>query len=134
MKFTGHPVVEGVARGELLVSRQPITFYGGVDPLTSEVVEPSHPLRGVKLAGKILVVPHSKGSTVGSYTILRMARRGVAPAGIVTVRPDEVVIVGCIIGGVVSMTGVEEGVLKLAKSGGTAELRVGKDYAELIIE
>lgn len=134
MRFTGCPIVEGTARGELLVSQQPITFYGGVDPLTSEVVEPSHPLKGARLAGRILVIPHSKGSTVGSYIILRMAKRGIAPAGIVTVRPDEVVIVGCVIGGVVSMTGVHKSVLSSVKSGSIAELHVRREHAELVVE
>ncbi len=133
MRITGRPVSEGFARGQVLLSREPITFFGGVDPRTSEVVEPSHPLKGEKLAGKILVLPHSKGSTVGSYVLLRMARRGVAPAGVVTVRPDEVVIIGCIISGIPSMTGIDEASLDKIRPGSLAEIRVGRDYAELVL-
>ncbi|MEZ0345997.1 MAG: DUF126 domain-containing protein [Infirmifilum sp.] len=134
MRFRGSPITEGEVVGELVVSPQPLTFYGGVDPSTSEVVEPGHALRGTRLKGKILILPHSKGSTVGSYVILRMARRGVAPAGIVTVKPDEVVIIGCIIGGVTSMTRIGEEALNLLKTGDKAILRVGREHAELLVE
>ncbi|QOJ79551.1 DUF126 domain-containing protein [Infirmifilum lucidum] len=133
MRIAGRPVSEGVARGQVLLSREPITFFGGVDPKTSEVVEPSHPLKGEKLAGKILVFPHSKGSTVGSYVLLRMAKRGVAPAGVVTVRPDEVVIIGCIISGIPSMTGIDEASLGKIRPGSLAEIRVGRSHAELVL-
>lgn len=134
MKITGYPVEEGWAEGEVVVSPKPITFYGGVDPATSEIVEPGHPLQGVALKGKILIFPHSKGSTVGSYIILRMAKRGTAPAAIITVKPDEVVIVGCIIGHVPSMTRIDEVVLSRVKTGSRGILHVGKEYAELLLE
>ncbi|AKG38847.1 MAG: aconitase X swivel domain-containing protein [Infirmifilum sp.] len=134
MKIPGHPVSEGVAKAELLVSPEPITFYGGVDPLTSKVTEPGHPLYGEVLKDRILVFPHSKGSTVGSYIILRLARRGIAPAGIVTLKPDEVVIVGCVIGGVPSMTGISEEAFNTLRTGDKAELRVDRNYAELLVE
>jgi len=133
VRVVGRPVSEGVGRGEVLVSKEPITFFGGVDPTTSEVIEPSHSLKGVKLAGKVLVFPHSKGSTVGSYILLRLAKRGLAPAGIVTVKPDEVVIIGCIIAGIPSMTGINEEALSEIPSGALGELRVGRDHAELRI-
>jgi predicted aconitase with swiveling domain len=91
-------VVEaGQAAGEALVSSAPIGFLGGVDPDTGIVIEAGHPLEGQRVAGRVLVFPTGKGSTVGSYTIYRLARAGLAPAAIVNAEADPVVAVGAII-------------------------------------
>jgi predicted aconitase with swiveling domain len=45
----------------------------------------------------VLVFPTGKGSTVGSYTLYRLARQGLAPAGIINTRSEAVVAVGAII-------------------------------------
>jgi predicted aconitase with swiveling domain len=87
----------GEAEGEALVSPEPIGFLGGVDADTGIVVEAGHPLEGRCIAGRVLVFPTGKGSTVGSYTLYRLARAGLAPAAIVNVEADPVVAVGAII-------------------------------------
>ena len=93
----GRAIWRGWARGEALVSSQPISFYGGVDPETGKIVERGHELEGKSIAGKILAFPYGKGSTVGSYIILRLKRRGVAPKGIVNLRCEPIIAVGAII-------------------------------------
>jgi len=98
LRIRGRGLVEGECRGRLLVTREPISFYGGVDPETGRIVERGHELYGESVAGAILVFPYGKGSTVGSYTLLRLARRGRAPAGIVNLMSEPIVIVGCILG------------------------------------
>jgi predicted aconitase with swiveling domain len=90
-------VKAGQAAGEALVSPDPVGFLGGVDPDTGVVVEADHPLEGQCVAGRVLVFPTGKGSTVGSYTIYRLARAGLAPAAIVNAEADPVVAVGAII-------------------------------------
>jgi predicted aconitase with swiveling domain len=70
-------------------------FLGGVDPET--VVEVGHPLEGRCVAGRVLVFPAGKGSTVGSYTVYRLARSGLAPVAIVNSEADPAVAVGAII-------------------------------------
>ena len=90
-------VKPGHAEGEALVSPEPIGFLGGVDPDTGVVIEPGHPLKGRRVAGRVLVFPTGKGSTVGSYTLYRLARNGLAPAAIVNAEADPVVAVGAII-------------------------------------
>ncbi len=72
-------------------------FLGGVDPDTGVVIEPGHPLEGQRVAGRVLVFPTGKGSTVGSYTLYRLARNGLAPAAIVNAEADPVVAVGAVI-------------------------------------
>jgi predicted aconitase with swiveling domain len=90
-------VKAGCAEGEALVSSDPIGFLGGVDPDTGLVIEQGHPLEGECVAGRVLVFPTGKGSTVGSYTIYRLARNGLAPAAMINVEADPVVAVGAII-------------------------------------
>jgi hypothetical protein len=94
----GRVVKAGSASGEALVSGEPISFFGGVDPDTGTVVDQGHPLEGRSVAGRILVFPTGKGSTVGSYTLYRLARNGLAPAAIVNREADPVVAVGAVIG------------------------------------
>ncbi len=93
----GRPLVDGFGEGLTLVSKEPISFYGGVDPITGKVIEKKHPLYGKTIAGKILIFPYGKGSTVGSYILLRLKKRGLAPAGIINVESEPIIIVGCII-------------------------------------
>ena len=93
----GRTIYKGKAEGEALVTNQPISFYGGVDPDTGTVIEKGHELKGQSVKGKILVFPTGKGSTVGSYTLYRMKKDGTAPAGIVNKECETVVAVGAII-------------------------------------
>jgi predicted aconitase with swiveling domain len=98
MELTGRIIKSGRAEGVALVSSQPIGFLGGVDPETGVVVESGHPLERQSVAGRVLVFPTGKGSTVGSYTLYRMARRGTAPAAIINAESEAIVAVGAIIG------------------------------------
>jgi predicted aconitase with swiveling domain len=102
-----------------LVSTAPIGFLGGVDPATGVVVESGHPLQGQCIAGRVLVFPTGKGSTVGSYTLYRLARSGLAPAAILNARSEAIVAVGAIISGIPMLDQVD--VTRIA-SGDTVEL------------
>jgi predicted aconitase with swiveling domain len=97
MELKGRIISKGVAEGEALTTAQPISFYGGVDPNTSEIIEKGHELQGKKVKEKILVFPNGKGSTVGSYTLYRMKKNATAPAGIINKECETVVAVGAII-------------------------------------
>jgi predicted aconitase with swiveling domain len=98
MELEGRVIKHGVAEGLALVSSQPIGFLGGVDPDTGTVIEPGHPLEGQSVAGRVLVFPTGKGSTVGSYTLYRMVKQGTAPAAILNRESEPIVAVGAIIG------------------------------------
>ncbi|KON31398.1 hypothetical protein AC477_04195 [miscellaneous Crenarchaeota group-1 archaeon SG8-32-1] len=97
MELKGRIISRGVAESDALKTNQPISFYGGVDPETSEILEKGHELQGKRIKGKILVFPTGKGSTVGSYTLYRLKKGGVAPAGIINGECETVVAVGAII-------------------------------------
>jgi len=93
----GRIIWKGRAEGEALATSQPISFYGGVDPETGRIIERGHELEGEIIADKILVFPHGKGSTVGSYILLRLKRRGLAPKAIINRRCEPSIAVGAII-------------------------------------
>jgi predicted aconitase with swiveling domain len=97
MELKGRIISKGKAQEVALVTSQPISFYGGVDPNTGEIIEKGHELQGKSVKGKILVFPNGKGSTVGSYTLYRMKKNGVAPTGIINKDCETVVAVGAII-------------------------------------
>lgn len=97
MKVTGRTIYNGKATGEALVTSQGISFFGGVDPDSGVVVERGHELEGQSIAGKVLVFPTGKGSTVGSYTLYRLKHSGQAPAAILNATCETITAVGCII-------------------------------------
>ena len=97
MKLKGRKIYKGIAEGEAIVTKDGISFYGGVDPDTGKVVEVGHELEGQSITGKILVFPTGKGSTVGSYTLYRMKKNNTAPVAIVNKQIDTIIAVGCII-------------------------------------
>ncbi len=97
MIIKARSISKGNASGELLISTEPIGFLGGVDPKTGEVIEKGHALEGKNVAGKILVFPNGKGSTVGSYVMLQLAKNGKAPAAIINETAEPIIAVGAII-------------------------------------
>ncbi len=96
-QLSGRVIYKGKSEGEALSTTQPISFYGGVDPNTGEVIEKGHELQGKSVKDKILVFPQGKGSTVGSYTLYRLKKNGVAPAGIINRECETIIAVGVII-------------------------------------
>jgi predicted aconitase with swiveling domain len=100
MLIRGRGVSKGTGRGALLISPAPISFLSGVDPESGVIVETGHPLKGESVAGRVLVFPFGKGSTVGSYVLYALRRNGVAPAGIVNAEAEPIITVGAIIAGI----------------------------------
>jgi len=93
----GRCVVAGVAQGEAIVTSDPISFMGTVDPKTGVVIERMHEIEGECLEGKILVFPFSKGSTGGSYMLYDVVSNGVGPRGIINIEAESVVTIGAIV-------------------------------------
>lgn len=100
VSFKGRIIKGGRAAGEALVSPEPIGFLGGVDPDSGVIVERGHPLEGRCISNRVLVFPTGKGSTVGSYTLYRLAHNDLAPAGIINAESEPIVAVGAIISGI----------------------------------
>jgi len=115
--YVGRGVAKFVGEGKALVSRQGISFFGGVDPKTGVVREKGHDLCGADVTGKILVFPKGKGSTVGSYVIYQLKKNDHAPAGIVNVETETIIAAGCILAEVPLVDKLEVNPLEAIKSG-----------------
>jgi predicted aconitase with swiveling domain len=84
----GKTVVAGEAEGELLVSTQPLSFWGGYDHQTGEIIDRRHPLSGQIAKGRILAIPNTVGSSTTTAVLLEAVRAGTAPAAILTISTD----------------------------------------------
>lgn len=122
MDMNGKAVFKGKAKGKALVTKDQISFYGGVDPEKGVVTEKSHELEGQSFVGRILVFPSGKGSTVGSYGIYRAKKNGVAPAGMINSDCETIVAVGAIISEIPMVNGIDIGKIK---TGDTVEIDGG---------
>jgi predicted aconitase with swiveling domain len=125
----GRPIVEGHCRAEALVSTKPISFLGGVDPADGRIIEKKHDLCGRCIKDKILCFPHGHGSTVGSYVLYSLAKKGLAPKAIINQTADSVVVVGAIIANVPMMDQVD---IRKIKTGDTVEVDACKGVAKIV--
>ena len=117
MEIKCHRVASGRASGPALVSRHAISFLGNVNPGTGVVVDPAHELFGQSIAGKVLVFPGGKGSTVGSYVIYQLKKNGAAPSAMINVRAEPIVAVGAIISDIPLVDRVEKNPVTAVKTG-----------------
>ena len=97
MVRTGRFFVEGEAEGLALVLAEPLSFWGGVNVETGEIIDRSHPDCGKTIAGRILVMPSGRGSSSSASVLAEAIRLGVAPAAIVLARPDPILTVGALV-------------------------------------
>ncbi|WP_414472420.1 aconitase X [Microvirga sp. M2] len=95
--FSGTAFVRGEAAGEVISSDVELSFWGGVDPVTGEVIDRHHPLSGRILTGKILAIPGGRGSCSGSGVILELLLNGKGPAAMVVERADDILTLGVVI-------------------------------------
>jgi len=100
LELRGRVVSKGRGVGEALVSKKPLSFFGGVNPKTGLVIEEGHSLKGYSVKGKVLVLPRGKGSTVGSWVLYELSINGLAPSAIINLEADPIVAVGAIIAGI----------------------------------
>ena len=91
-------ISKGVGEGEALVCHHPIGFNFGVDVPTGTIIEHNHELEGKSFRGKVLIFPHGKGSTGGSYVVYQVACEGTAPAAIINLNTETIIAVGAIMG------------------------------------
>jgi predicted aconitase with swiveling domain len=113
----GRCVVPGVAEGEALVTNEPISGWGGVDPRTCTVVETRHELRGQSFAGKVLVFPGAKGSSGWSAQFHVARVMGTAPAAWLFNVMSTKVALGTVVSHAPAMTDFDRDPLTLIRSG-----------------
>jgi len=99
IRLHGKPVVEGVAEGQALVTRGPITFFGTIDYASGTVMSPpDHELKGESITGKILVFSSEVGATAEPLGYYLLKRAETAPKAIVCSTRGEMPVVCSILG------------------------------------
>lgn len=93
----GKMLTAGSAGGRALVSGEPISFWGGYDPATGEIVDRRHELSGQNAAGRVFVFPHGRGSSTASAVLAESIKNGMAPAAIINSEIDPVLLVGAFV-------------------------------------
>jgi len=117
--LTGRGIVAGRCSGIALVSKKPLSFLGGVDYNSGVVIEKNHDLKGESLKDKVLCFPSGHGSTVGSYVLYSLVKKGLGPKAVVNEVADTVVVVGAIIAEVPMVDQID---IKQIKTGNFVEI------------
>jgi predicted aconitase with swiveling domain len=128
----GRVLVEGEGEGPLLRLHAPISFWGGVDPVAGRVADPRHPDHGRRIAGTVLLVPETVGSSSSSAVMLELLREGTTPAAVLMGRADAILALGVVVARELGYAGipvVEVPVAALDGVAGGTRLRVGPDGA-----
>ena len=93
----GRPVIAGSAEGIALVSRDPLSLWGGLNPRTGEIIDRRHDRSGAVVTGRVFVFPRGKGSSTSSAILLESIRAGTAPAAIINQSIDPILALGAIV-------------------------------------
>lgn len=97
MAIEGETLLAGQASGPVLRLEAPISFWGGVDPASGRVVDPRHPQYRTCVAGTMLLVPATIGSSSSSSVLLELIAQGRAPAAIALGKADAILCLGAVV-------------------------------------
>lgn len=97
-RFRATVIVGGAAHGKALATDEPLSFWGGLDPASGEIIDRRHPLSGETVTGRVLSLPHGRGSCSASGVFLESIRNGVAPAAVIVSRVDPIIGLGSVLG------------------------------------
>lgn len=90
----GKALVEGKGRGRVLRLTEPLSLWGGLDPVSGRIIDQRHPQVGETVTERILVLPFGRGSSSASSILLEAVRNSTAPAAIVVREPDGILALG----------------------------------------
>ena len=85
---TGQVLVPGDASGTLLLSQDPLSFWGGYDAVSGEIIDRRHPLSGSTGTDRIMAIPGTRGSSTTTAVLIESFRRNTAPAGFLVTDRD----------------------------------------------
>ncbi len=96
-RLNGHVVIAGQAQGRALVTREPLSFWGGYDCERGEIIDRRHERSGEIAAGRVLVLPFGRGSSTASGILLQSMLNGTAPAALISLQVDPILALGVIV-------------------------------------
>jgi predicted aconitase with swiveling domain len=97
VEFAARVLNPGTACGEAMLLDEALSFWGGFDAGSGTIVDQHHPQCGACVAGRILILPASRGSAGTPAGIAEAIRAGVGPAAIVLGTADVNVAVGAMV-------------------------------------
>lgn len=130
----GRCIVPGIAEGEALVTSQAMGFNFGVDGTTGQVTEHEHELEGQSLKGKVLIFPHGKGSTGGSFIIYQLSYTGNAPVAMVNLKCETIIALGAIMSQIPMLDSLDADPLKLVKTGDYVRVDATRGTLEILMQ
>lgn len=130
-RINGQIVAKGIGGGKALVTHQPLSFLGDVNPKDGRIQDPKQEVYGESIVGKVLVFPQGKGSTVGSYVMYQLKKNGKAPAAIVNVSSETIVAVGAIISNIPLIHKLEVDPFRAIKSGSNVLVNCIEGFVEV---
>lgn len=92
-------MVPAEVTGEILVCDEGLSFWGGVDAQTGTIIDALHPQHGQSLAGRVVMMPTSRGSCTGSGVLLGLCLAGAAPAALIFRESEDILTLGALIAG-----------------------------------
>jgi predicted aconitase with swiveling domain len=132
LAYQGRSICKGLAKGEALVTKQGVSFLGGVDPDTGIVTEVDHELHGEKLAGKILILPSLKGSAGGMWILIRLAANKKGPKAIIVAQADTILVGAVVIAEIPTVDSLPVEAFQTLKSGDSLKVDGTKGTVKLI--
>ncbi len=124
-------ISRGMAKGEAIVSRRKFSFLGDVDIDTGVVIAEDSDVHGESIAGKVFVFPTGRGSTVGTYVLLRMKKRGTAPKAIINIETEPIIAVGAVIAEIPLVDRLEMNPLEMIKTGDIVMVNAIEGWVEV---
>jgi len=125
-------ISKGCASGEVLLTRDSLSFLGGVNPDNGEVIDSKHELFGQNIKGKVLVMPSGKGSTVGSYVLYQMAKNLTAPLAVIAIEAEPIIATGAIMAGIPMVDHPKVDIFDILNDGQIVEVNADSGYMKII--
>ncbi|MEJ2382966.1 MAG: DUF126 domain-containing protein [Xanthomonadales bacterium] len=136
-EFGGRSLVGGAARGESVRLDAPLSLWGGFDPVSGRIIDVHHPQHGVRIAGRVVIMPGGRGSSSSASVLLEAVRLGQHPLALVLAEPDPVLVIGALVAGdlygiAVPVIQVETAVLAAVPSPATVRVDAARRAATII--
>ena len=118
--------------GEVVLNRQPLSFFGDFDLETGVCINPGHDLVERSIAGKILVYPSGAGSTVGTYSLVNMVLNDAGPKAILVNSSDPVIVLGCCVADIPHIHGFKKDITVSLKDGMRVKVDGERGFVEIM--